>query len=57
MENNFRQITLKLSADDHLKFKVICASKKVNMAEMLEKYVKTFIADNIELVEHLNEEK
>ena len=57
MENNIRQFTIRLNADDHFKFKVICASKKLNMNEMIERYVKTFIADNIDLVEHLSEEK
>ena len=57
MENNIRQITLKLTESDHIKFKIICAIKKINMNDRLELWVKKFIKENSDLVEHLSEEK
>ena len=53
MENNIRQITLKLTENDHTKFKVICASKKLNMNDCLESFVKEFIKKNKHFAEHL----
>jgi len=57
MENNIRQITLKLTESDHIKFKIICAIKKINMNDRLELWVKKFIKENSDLVEHLEPEE